>query len=293
MRTHKSFPSRLAARRAHGPEPGRATPHAVLVFLLLAGCATAPPSIPEGPLQEATAEQLTRLLAEREAAVHSLKGLFRATVKGAGIPFTQRLEGTLHYQRPDSLRLKGFTPFGTEVFDFVLGKERFTLRLPAGKQYAGSLADLEGGRGLGSHVRLSVWAVNGAIGNGALPKDTAATLVNEGDLYRLEVKAAAPAAGPGPLTAIRRIWFDRRTLQVVKEDRLDAKGTVEATMTFEDFRPLSEGTPEEVQGPAGGSLLIRPFKITTESGQDRLVLTFSEIIRNPVLRPEDLGTAGA
>lgn len=294
MRTQKSSPSRPAVRQAHGPEPGRATPHALLVFLLLAGCATAPPSIPEGPLQEATAEQLTRLLAEREAAIHSLKGLFRATIKGPGVPIlAQRLEGALYYQRPDTLRLKGFTPFGTEVFDFVLGKGRYTIRTPAGKQHAGLLADLDRGGGLGGQVRMSVWAVNGAIGNGSLPRDATATLANEGDLYRLEVKAAAAANGPGSSMPIRRVWFDRRTLHVVKEDRLDGKGMVEATMTFEDFRPLSGGTAEPIRGTADGSLLVRPFKITTESGQDRLVLTFSEIIPNPVLRPEEIGTAGA
>jgi hypothetical protein len=56
---------------------------------------------PDAPLLEATAEQLIGLLAERNAEIHTMKGLFRAQVKGPGIPIAQRIEGVMFYRRPD------------------------------------------------------------------------------------------------------------------------------------------------------------------------------------------------
>jgi hypothetical protein len=260
--------------------------------LLLASCATAPP-IPDAPVQTVTAERLTALLKEREAALQTMKGLFRASVKGPGIPFSPPVEGAVYYQRTGAMRLRGFTPFGGELFDFYLGQERFRLKVPSDKkEYAGRLSDLEHRPGIGSQIWLSVWAVNSAIGNNGLGKDSTSELIEDGERYRLEVVSPQTSAGATASSGKRRLWFDRRTLQVVQEDRLDAAGAVKATMTFEDFRPVGkEGAPPAVT--ASGESLVRPHKIIMKGEPGTLTLKFSEIVPNPELKPEDLGGAGA
>ena len=51
-----------------------------VALAVLAGCTTAPPR--KGvQLKQATVEELTALLSQREAAIHSMKGLFTATVR--------------------------------------------------------------------------------------------------------------------------------------------------------------------------------------------------------------------
>ncbi len=267
----------------------RLTPFAFLVALFLASCATAPP-IPEVPTQTVTAERLTTLLKEREAALRTMKGLFRASVKGPGIPFSPPVEGAVYYQRPGAMRLRGFTPFGGELFDFMLGQERFRLKVPSEKkEFAGRLSDLEHRPGIGGHIWLSVWAVNSAIGNNGLAKDSTSELIEDGERYRLDVTApnASAAADSTPLK--RRLWFDRRTLQVVQEDRLDAAGAVKASMTFEDFRPVGKESATPMV-TASGEGLVRPYKIIMKGEPGTLTLKFSEIVPNPDLKPEDLGS---
>ena len=86
----------------------------LLTFYSLQGCAWFQP-VPEMPLKEATAEQLTGRLQEREAAIQTMKGLFRAQIAGSGIPIAQRVEGAMYYRRPEALRLQGFNQLGGKL----------------------------------------------------------------------------------------------------------------------------------------------------------------------------------
>ncbi|TKB72790.1 MAG: hypothetical protein E8D45_10235 [Nitrospira sp.] len=277
-----------AKRISFSPCPLRLISYAVFAVLFLSACTTTPP-VPDSAYQVASVERLAQLLKDREAALQSMKGFFRFSVKGPGIPFAPPMEGAVTYQRPGALRLRGFSPFGGELFDFMLAQERFRLKdKPNNKQYAGRLADLEHRPGIGGHIWLSVWAINSAIGNNALASDSRTELAEDGERYRLDVTTAAqPAVSTAAAVPNRRrLWFDRRTLQVVQEDRLDDNGAVTATMTFEDFRPVSGDSAN------GGAALVRPFKVTMKGEPGTLVLKFSEIVSNPTLKPEDLGHPG-
>ena len=97
--------------------------------MLVAGCTTAPPR-EEVQLKQATAEELTALLRQREAAVQTMKGLFSAKVRGGIIPIATRVEGAVYYRRPNAMRMRGFTAVGSELFEFVQVDDQFTLRLP-------------------------------------------------------------------------------------------------------------------------------------------------------------------
>ena len=76
----------------------------------------------------------------------------------------------------------------------------------------------------------------------------------------------------------RRLWFERQTLLVVQEDRLTESGAVEATIQYEDFRTIGDGS------------LLRPFKIVLEDGkgQGSVQVTFHEMIPNQPLTATDL-----
>lgn len=267
-------------------------------YLGLAGCAGWPWRS-EPPLREATAKQLTDLLREREAAIQTMKGLFRAQVKGPGIPIAQRLEGAMFYRRPNVLRLQGFDHLGGEVFEFVMGEDLYRLRLPSmGRVYAGRPTELERMGEMGRPFQLSIWAMSGAVGTAPVSNGERVRLSEDGDRYRLDVIARGEDGAAHAGRPIRRIWFDRHSLQVVQEDRLTPTGDVEATISFEDFRQIGTAQPGGTLMADAGDLagpMLKPFKITTRDGQGRgtLQLTFHELVPNPTLRPEELGSVRA
>lgn len=260
----------------------------LLTFYFLQGCAWFQRT-PEAPLKQATAEQLTEQMQEREAAIQTMKGLFRAQVSGSGIPIAQRVEGTMYYRRPEALRLQGFNHLGGKLFEFSQSGTRYRLDLPSeGKRFAGSLEELQQAK-IGRLLQLSRWAIGAVVGGGSPPEGARTVLVEDGNRYRLDVFQAAL---PGRL--LRRLWFERRAFQVVEEERLRETGEVEASLTFEDYRGIA-GAPvaaaPERQGAAYA--MPMPFKVTVidRVASGSMVLTFHEIVLNPALKPEELGLA--
>ena len=135
-----------------------------------AGCALFAPR-EEGPLKQATAEELTALLSQREAAIQTMKGLFSAQVRGGIIPIASRVEGALYYRRPNAMRLRGFTAVGSELFEFVQAEDQFRLRLPTmGRVLSGSPSDMSEMGNLARPFQLSVWAMGGVLGTGRIAK---------------------------------------------------------------------------------------------------------------------------
>jgi hypothetical protein len=250
---------------------------------------------PEIPLQAATIERLMGLLQEREAEVQTLKGLFRAQIQGPGIPGTQQVEGAVVYHRPDALRLRGFNRLGMRLFELAVGEDRYTLRLVNGKVMTGNMTDLNRVEKIARPFRLSVLAMTGIIGTPAVTKDERATLKEEGDRYRLDVFTSGSGLN-GSDVPYRRIWFDRRSLHVVQEDRLTPTGDIEASVLFEDFRPVN-------LSPVGGMVrtesasensALKPFVIRAvdSQGQSSIQLTFREIVPNMPLTAEELQVTG-
>lgn len=265
----------------------------LFTFYLVAvpGCATwrAQP-----PLRMATAEQLRELLREREAAIRTMKGLFRAHIKAPGILVAQQVEGAVFYRRPDALRLQGFNRLGGELFEIVLGEDQYRLRLPTtGQVMTGRVTELDRIGQMGRPFQLSVWAVSGAVGIAPVSDGEKVLLTEDGDRYRMDVWSSGEADGGQPGPPIRRIWFERQSFQVVREDRLTATGEVEATMRLEDFRPVDGSPTGEPPSPMSRVMadpMVKPFKISMQDGQGQgtLWLTFHEIVPNPSLKPEEL-----
>jgi hypothetical protein len=256
----------------------------LLLLGLLWGC-TFGPVRDEGQLREATAEQLTALLRQREAAVQTMKGLFSAKVRGGIIPIATRVEGAVYYRRPNAMRMRGFTAIGSELFEFLQADDQFTLRLPTmGRVLSGNPSDMTEMGKLARPFQLSVWAMGGVLGTSSVATNETATLVEEGNRYRLDISGPS---NNGAQAIRRRLWFDRQSLLVVKEDRVTEAGEVDATIQYEDFRPVGEVVDTSF---AADARLLRPFKISLEDGkgQGSVQLTFHELIPNAALKPSEL-----
>jgi len=261
------------------------------VSLMGVGCALVT-SKEDPSLTTATVEELTSLLRQREAAIHSMKGLFTAKVRGGMIPIASRVEGTVHYRRPNALRLRGFTSVGSELFEFVQADDLYKLTLPTmGRVLVGRQSEMAEMGKLARPFQLSVWAIGGVLGTGSIANGERVKLVVERDRYRLDVYAGADGAAIPPVP-VRRVWFDRQTLLVVQEDRLSGNGDVDASIQYEDFRMLDD--PEGKPVPAKTvrtSPLLRPFKIFLEDGKGRgsVQVTFHEMLPNQTVKAEELG----
>ena len=271
----------------------RVTGHIALIMLLCAlvfGCTTTPAPEEAVELKQATAEELATLLRQREAAIRTMKGLFSAKVRGGLIPISTRVEGAVYYRRPNSMRLRGFTPIGGELFEFVQADDLYMLRLPTmGRVLSGRQSDMSEMGKLARPFELSVWAMGGVLGTSAIAKGETTKLVEEGARYRLDVFGPRPGAASIDRPLLRRMWFDRHTLLVVQEERLNGAGEMDASIQYEDFRSIGDSAH-----PANGSLdarLLRPFKISLEDGrgQGSVQVTFHEIISNQELKSEELG----
>ena len=265
----------------------RLTLHAsrfTLMCVLVAGCAQVAPH-KDVQLKQATAEELTALLSQREAAIQTMKGLFSAKVRGGIIPIASRVEGSLYYRRPNAMRLRGFTAVGGELFEFVQIEDQFRLRLPTmGRVLSGSLSDMNEMGKLARPFQLSVWAMGGLLGTGKVAHDEIVALVEEGDRYRLEVSGPSPS---GAQFMRRRLWFERQSLHVVQEDRLTEAGALEATIQYEDFRAIGE---VESVSQDGDRRVLRPFKISLHDGkgQGSVEVRFHEMTPNLPLTAADL-----
>jgi len=267
------------------------TRHAILIpslCLFIAGCALVTPK-EEAQLPQAKADELTALLRQREAAIQTMKGLFSAKVRGGLLPIASRVEGAVYYRRPNTMRLRGFTPIGGELFEFLQNDEVYVLRLPTmGRVLSGKRSEMGDMGKLARPFQLSVWAMDGVLGTGSIAARETVKLVEESERYRLEVYTAAEGTAQKRLLT-RRLWFDRQSLLVVQEDRLNGSGDVDATIRYEDFRPVGELGP--AAGHAPDQRLLRPFKVFLEDGkgQGSVQVIFHEIQPNSPLKNEELG----
>jgi hypothetical protein len=264
----------------------------ILCPVVWSSCASPParPDLPASlPLQTATLDQLLSLLREQETAIQTFKGLFRAQVQGPGIPGSQQVEGAAFYQRPDHLRLQGFNRLGMKLFELALDEHQYSLRTINGKFLTGQVADLHRVETIARPFKLSVLAMSGIVGTPAPLPAERVVLSEEDDRYRLDVFASDLAQVP-----YRKIWVDRRLLQVVREDRLSPNGDIEATVEFDDFRSIpgeSIQTSETRVAPS----VTKPFRVRAQDGEgrSRLQLVFHEVKANVPVNPEELQVTSA
>lgn len=250
----------------------------LISLALLAGCAKAlvAPQAPAAPAA-VTAEELVAKLQEREAAVRTLKALFAVEASGGTLKAPQRMEAALVYQRPGTIRLQTFARLGFPIFDLMLADGQYHLLFPMqGKTQKGPVSELDRKGGTGTTITLGLQATLGSLGGAIQPTDQV-FLSDEDSHYVLDVMAE-----PGRNIVGRRLWFERTTLEIVRQDLFDASGSVTATMVYQSYRAV---------GATSAGPLTWPSRVLAEDGlgQAKLVLTFHEIIPNPALTPQDWG----
>ncbi|NKB82479.1 MAG: hypothetical protein GKS05_11450 [Nitrospirales bacterium] len=244
--------------------------------LSVSACAIHPPQ-PTLPIREATADQLLAQLHQKESAIHTLKGLFRADLRGDGWPLSYRLNGVFWYQKPEMIRLKGFTRFGGLVFDFFLKHNRYTLSVPGERQYiTGTLRDLEDNEGFAMPIRLSLMALETLLGRVVDKGDHDVKFFEEEDQYRFDVSNSSLNTLGSQVPSIRRIWVDRRNFFVNRLECFTMMGEPTVAIRAEDFRPVLNGSLLEAE------TFMLPFHLYAVNKQDNgeVSLSFQEIIAN-------------
>jgi hypothetical protein len=187
------------------------------------------------------------------------------------------MEAALVYQRPGTIRLQAFARLGFPLFDLMLADGQYQLLFPLqGKTQKGLVSELDRKGGISAPVLLGLQATMGSLGGGILPTDHVA-LREENDNYVLDVMTE-----PDRNRVARRLWFERTTLEIVRQDLYDASGNVVATMAYQSYRAV---------GATSAGPLTWPSRVLAEDGlgQAKLVLTFHEIIPNPELTSQDWG----
>ncbi len=127
--------------------------------------------------------------------------------------------------------------------------------------------------------------MGGVLGTSAVATNETVQLVEDGERYRLEV------FGPSQ-DGVQSIRGDSgssgRRCSSFRRIGSRMSGDVEATIQYEDFRPIGDANG----GSAVGDVrLLRPFKISLEDGKGRgsVQVTFHEIIPNQPISASELG----
>lgn len=233
-----------------------------------------PPVVPSpAPAPVLTPQEVLATLHAREANITSLKGLFQADVEGSFSPFSHSIQGTLFYQRPQSIRIKGFTRFGGTLFDFLLNGRPYSLHT-ADRQYpiVGYMPDLRPLGDLGIPVQLSLRAIDVLLGRLRWTADQFREVRVVKTAYRYTV-SLTPANAPN-VTVLQHVWVDHSSALIQAIEYFTSKGKKLVTLTASDFRSVgSQGQP--------GSVIL-PFSVEVKehvkSGSVRL--EFSELVPN-------------
>ena len=247
----------------------------VLVLSLgaCAGRAPSPPLVAPGPVL--TPEAVLATIHAREANITSLKGLFQADVQGPLSSFSYRIQGTLFYQRPQSIRIKGFTRFGGTIFDFLLHGRSYALRMPQRRNpVVGQVPDFRRLGDLSVPVQLSLRAIDLLLGKIRWTADQFREVGVAKTAYRYTVSLSPVNARND--SVLQHVWVDRRSARIQAIEYRTSEGEKLITLTASDFRNVREGSHDQA-GSMGFPFLVE-VKDHTTSGS--VTLEFSELVAN-------------
>ena len=136
----------------------------VVLCLWLTGCA----SVHQGAFTAVTkdqSQQVLEALRQKEAIIQTLRGLFQASISGSGIPFSQRFNGTMSYDSPDRVHLRGFLKFGVPMMDFHREGNAYELYFPAENEViTGQVTGGSANTRWDQTIQLSIRALDAVLG---------------------------------------------------------------------------------------------------------------------------------
>ena len=251
----------------------------LLTLIGLTGC----PSVPI-PKQEPdtifaptySQEELLAALHAKEAAIATLKGLFQAEIRGDGIPFAQSINGTVMYQRPNSLRLRGFSRFGGVLFDLLYKQNHFAIRVEGEEGvFTGKVSELEGAKGAYLPIQLSFRALAVILGKIEFSNADQVRFLEQANEYQFHVIPMHPPSG-SLVFLTQHIHVDRRFTQVSQVDYLMPDGRVAISIQASDFRRILDATPIQTQ------TLLLPYSVRADNYEEKgnVSMQFLEILAN-------------
>jgi outer membrane lipoprotein-sorting protein len=250
----------------------------VLLAIGMVGCTvkrTPALDVRDGPLKEATLEQLIDLLDLRYRDIRTLRALVE--VEAESPKGKSSFYGILLFQRPDQLRLQGSDPFGRTVFDLIAEGEESRIYLPREDRFLSEESDSlpflsKGGESiLGVHDLLEVL---GASGGAYLDPALIPALEKKDDFYILYLFFL----GDSRAVLFKKLWLERKYFRLTKEEIFDSAGERRLIISFDDYQKVEDRW--------------RPLKVKAEAAKDyHLVLNYSEIQVNPLLKAEDFSLA--
>ncbi len=238
------------------------------------------------PVREFSADQLLQKLNQNEAAIGSLKALFRANIHGEGVPVSYRVDGVFLYKRPSTIRLKGLSRFGGLVFDFLMDRDRYVLHLPQENQsYSGEIGRERFSGSMGLPVHLILRAMDVVLGKVQEDRDRPIVLEEDGDRYRFDVDVRPTDQDMERPWSVRRVWVDRRHVQVSQIEYLSADGVSILNVEADDFRRARDASPVE------RTTIVLPYHLeAVDQQEDGVVsLSFQEMVVNLPLAPKEFG----
>ncbi len=224
-------------------------------------------------------EQVLESLRLKEAAIRQLRGLFQASVSGAGIPFSQRFNGMMSYDSPDRVHLRGFLRFGVPMMDFHRDGNSYKLSFPAENEViTGQVNGASTQTQWDQTVQLSVRALDAVLGKiSGLSQGEIRVLKGETH-YRLDMTDRQETDHATEQEFLVRAWVDTQTLALTEiEYRRATDDEVLVSVECDDYRTVNESVASDQAS------IQLPFVVTAtdhRSNGGSITLTFQEFVLN-------------
>ena len=251
----------------------------IALFLLLPGCA----GLLQGsytPVSEDQSRYVLESLRQKEATIRTLRGLFRASVSGSGISFSQRFNGMMSYASPDQVHLRGFLKFGVPMMDFHREGNSYELYFPAENQII--TGQVNGGpvqTEWDQTVQLSIRALDAVLGKIAGLGSEEVRVLKDTTHYRLDMAAVGSDDSATQEDFIVRTWVDAQTLELTLIEYSRSYDEVVVSVECEDYRDV--GAPvASAQGPIRLPFVVKATDHRSSGGS--ITLSFQEFVLNAV-----------
>ncbi len=230
------------------------------------------------PLPETESQFVLESLRQKEHTIRTLRGLFRASISGSGLPFSQDFNGMVSYVNPNRVHLQGFLRIGVPIMDFHREGSRYQLYFPAENNLiTGQIGEEEIGNQWDQTVHLSIRALDAVLGKieGLSREDISVS--KSPTHYRLDMEARPAPDQRSEGRYHVRTWVDVQTLELAAIEYWQSSDDVIVSVECEDYQEVN------MPAVAKGEIFRLPFVVNATDHRPNggsLTLQFQELILN-------------
>ena len=230
------------------------------------------------PLSHEQSRVVLETLRQKESMIRTLRGLFRASISGSGLPFSQGFNGMVSYVSPDRVHLRGFLRVGVPMMDFHREGSQYQLYFPAENNLiTGEIDEESSGTQWDQTVHLSIRALDAVLGKieGLSREDI--HISKSSTHYRLDMAARQTEDHKSEETYHVRTWVDAKTLELTAIEYRQSYDDVIVSVECEDYREVKMPSVPE------GDLFRLPFVVNATDHRPSggsITLNFQELILN-------------